>query len=320
MNMKYSNNLMFQKKHLPEIYKSYFVTESEENAEYKINAKKKKYLYFYVEAELGIVQFIEKMFCVNVQYSLPLSLCEIKFGYDNTIVYSDSGRVIFEINHPYLDYNKALIISSDVNFGILEESFAFYTYNSRPFKQLTNLKIKRCCEYEYESHDLKSRDEFLRCVSGLEPAYTFSVSVASSKRERFIQSSFQVEEVSLIVIRTINESIALKEDEILNLCRNRVLELLTIKSIEILSRYLKMGMFANNFIIVEQFFDFERNFSKELEKYFKDKIFISIRNFARINNDYAIRYNAISGDESILKLNSFMEMHLKKFCEVLEDR
>ena len=320
MSVNYIKNIMFQKTNYLEIYKSYLSLDIYQNDKVSINANKSLYFYLIIDKETNILKFVETLFNLELDYSLTVSMCKIIFGYNNSIYTSETGILTIVVNHPYLEGNKPIIIGSFVDYDILERSYAFYTYIAKPFKQLTVMKIKRYCEYDYLTHNIESRGDLLKIIRSNNPKYTFSISKYKKRNKLYMEDLPRADEISLILIRTINEMINEKENEIIEKCKDVLFDYFIIKAKEILSRYLSMGDFSHNFILVERLFLYEPLFKKEIENYLNDRVLISICRYKKITDNYTKRYNAISNDEDILAMNSFVVLQLEKFIDCLEEK
>ena len=301
--INFIHNISFQKEHFPEIFNSYKFPENEKMYN-SIQVKESTYLYFLLNDRIPLMTHINSCFGVDFTFDLPASTAIILFGYENRILGFDEGIVKVSVNHPFLDIDYSIVFSQIVINGLLEKSYSLYSFVDKPLKQMTELQIRRYCqEYCFNTHNLISYDEILDKIVNNRPQYEFRYNIVNKEKRMYIKDAGFGDKYSLLIIKIINASLLKKENEIIQDCVNGVINEFRIRGKEIIEKYLQMGDFNTNFVIVERYFHFERKCKQELSLYFKDRLLPQIRNYKKYSSEHTLLHNMISDDENILEVD-----------------
>lgn len=316
--INFIDNIAFQKENFPVIFSSYMFLENEKK-KCVFQAKKSDYLYFLVNDGCSLITHINECFGVNLIFGLPASAAIISFGYENRLVDSDEGIVKVSVNHPYLEINHSIVFSHIVINTLLEKSCEFYSFLDKPLKQMTELQIRRFCpEYYFDTHNLPTYENVLDIIACKTPTYIFSQDKVYNPQRMYLKDAGHGDRYSLLIISIINDSLMLKENEIIQNCVNGVMCNFLIRGKEILEKHLQHGEFDVNFIIIEKYFQFEKKCKQELSSYFKDSLLSSIRDYKRIRNDHTTLHNLISNDGNILGIDNYMNEKIDEINNILE--
>lgn len=316
--INYIYNISFQKDNFPEIFNSYMYPSNErENCVFY--AKETDYLYFLMNNSRSIIEHISECFGVDLKYDLPVSAAIISFGYENSIVSFDEKLVKVSINHPCLEIYHSVVFSHDVMDSFLEKSCVFYSFVDKQLKQVTELQIRSYFQdYHFKTHNLSNYEKLLEIISLNKPKYFFEKNIMHKTKRLYINEMGYGEKYSLLLISIINDSLTLKESEIIQNCVNGIMDRFQIRGKEIIEKYLQTGEFDINFIIVEKYFQFEKECKKELTLYLKDTLKSSIRKYNKMKNNNTALYNLISNDSGILEVDDYMNKKIEELNCSLE--
>lgn len=317
--INFIDNIAFQKDNFPAIFSSYMFPGNEKK-KYVFQAKELDYLYFLVNDGCSLITHINECFGVNLIFDLPASAAIISFGYENRLVDFDEGIVKVSVNHPYLEINHAVVFSHIVINTLLEKSYEFYSFVDKPLKQMTELQIRKFCQdYHFDTHNLPTYEKVLDIIACNRPLYIFSQDkVYNNPQRMYLKDVEHGDMYSLLIIPIINDSLMLKENEIIQNCVNGVMCNFLIRCKAILEKHLQPGEFDVNYIIIEKYFQFEKKCKQELSSYFKDTLLSSIRDYKRIRNDHTTLHNLISNDGNILSIDNYMNEKVDEINNILE--
>lgn len=316
--INFIDNISFQKEYFPEIFNSYKFPGDEKKKDL-FQVKESTYLYFLLNGGSSLMTHINACFGVDFTFDLPASAVIISFGYENRILGFDEGIVKVSVNHPFLDIDYSIVFSHIVINSLLEKSYNLYSFVDKPLKQMTELQIRRYCqEYCFETHNLLSYDEILDKVVNNRPKYVFRYNIVHKEKRMYLKDAGFGDKYSLLIISIINDSLLKKENEIIQDCVNGVINSFRIRGKEIIEKYLQIGDFNTNFVIVERYFQFERKCKQELSMYFKDRLLPQIRNYKKYSSEHTLLYNMISNDENILEVDNYMSERVEEINNIME--
>lgn len=314
----YIGNISFQKENFPEIFNSYKFPKNIKGKN-ALDAKESSYLYFLMNDSCSLMSHINKCFGVNLTFDLPASVAIISFGYENHIIGFDEGVIKVSINHPCLEIDYSIVFGHIVMNSFLEKTYCFYSFVDKPLKQMTELQIRRYCQdYQFETHNLSTYEKMIEIIAYNKPMYTFFYNKMPNSQRIYLKDSEYRDQYSLLLISIINDSLMLKENEIIQNCVNGVMESFRIHGKEIVEKHLQLGEFDINFIIIEKYFQFEKKFKQELTSYFKDNLLSRIRHYKTIENDHAMLHNLISNDNIICGIYNYMNEKIEEINNLLE--
>lgn len=316
--INFIDNIAFQKDNFPAIFSSYMSPKNKKK-EYVFQARKSNYLYFLVNDNCSLITHINECFGVNLIFDLPASTAIVSFGYENCLVDFNDGIIKASINHPYLDIDYSIIFSHIPIDNLLEKSCKFYSFVDKPLKQMNELQIRKFfTDYQFDTHNLQSYDSVLDIIACNRPRYIFSTKKSDNPQRMYLKDVEHWDRYSLLIISIINDSLMLKENEIIQNCVNEIMRNFIIRVNEILEKHLQPGKFDVNFIIIEKYLQFEKKCKQELGSYLKDTILSSIREYKRIQDDHTTLHNLISDDGNILGIDSYMNEKIDEINNILE--
>ena len=158
----------------------------------------------------------------------------------------------------------------------------------------------------------------LDVIAGNRPMYSFSWDERYSTKRIFVNDLERRDGYSLLVISIINQSLMLKENEIIQKCVDGVMSDFLICGNEILEKHLRPRAFDINFIMVEKYLIFEKKFKQDLSLYFKDILLPIIRKYKKNGDDCASFHNLISNNSNILGIDNYVNGRLDEINNILE--
>ena len=321
MSVRFVDNLLFQKREFPDIYKSYYAM-SNNNAHARIFCKKdSQYLYVLVGEEVNIPELIFDLFYMHVDYDIPYGTYILKYDVDDRVSEVEQiGIINIYINHPYLKRYSSILISKVLEERFLEKTSVFYTYNCKPLKQLQELKIRNYCDYTFEANNVETLDQLKKCIRKFEPKYTLNFSFVSNKKNQYFEGVKITEKVSLEVIKIINDKWDEINDKVFQQCIDKTISIYDMRSKEILNNYLQMGCFESNFICIEKYFLLIEKETKNVNAYFDKNIVPFVKRMKKEIMEHVIVHNSLSCDRGILGLDDYIEEELERLTKVLEGK
>lgn len=319
--INYVDNIEFQKNNFPEIFSSYMCSGNTKRKQF-FQVKKPDYLYFLVSEEHSLITHINECFGADLIFNSQVSAAVISFGYENHIVdfEIDRGIIKVSVNHPCLEISHSIVFSHTVINDFLENSCGFYSFIDKPLKQMTELRIKKFCQdYSFGTHNLSTYEKMLDIIAYNRPTYIFLQKKEHNSRNMYFKDIEHGDVYSLSIIPIINNSLMLKENEIIQKCVNELMRNFFICCKGVLENYLHLGEFNNNFVIIEKYFQFKKKCEQDLNSYLRGAFLWSIKDFKHIRNDHAALHNMISSDSNVLGIDTYMNEKTNELNKILEE-
>lgn len=319
MNVNFVENLVFQKKEYPDIYRSYNVYEKKWVAKQFICKKDVGIFYVLVDEDLDIIKLIYDLFHADTKYEKRIDTCIINFGIEESVAELDLGVVKMEINHPYFEHYPSMLISKTIDERYLREAYVFISYKCKVLKQLQELKIRNYCEYTYEDNNLESNDILLEKFIKSKPEYILNLYVKPKEKYINFNGINTKANVSLLIIKILNDNWEKDEKALFQLCIDKMVSVFVLRSKEILANYLKVNLFDKNFVYVATYQLFIDKLRKRINKYFESNIVESVKKMKLKIREYAVLHNELSRDIGILGLDNYIEEEFIRLINLLED-
>ncbi len=318
----YLRNLLFQKQYFPGVFQSYNSDDSYSDNDIAVKIREGRFFYVYVSPDSDLQAIIRELFQVDIAFVHPVSTCEIKFGYDNAVVFIDNNVSQIEVNHPWLFRTRQVVISKLLHEAYIKKSCGFFTYKRPQVEQLEKIKIKNYCESYSDILELKNRNDFFSCLMQSTASYNLDVKCNVQEHSGHLLDITYSDDVILKIIETINVLLSdkdVKEDTIVRKCHVVLKDYYFERSVDLIGRYIERGNFAQNFILVEKCFYCMDIFDSELDEFLKNRTRKSIHKLRTNCEGYARLHNLLSDDENILGLGDFMKNQIDNFRCVLEE-